>query len=172
MNWCDYQKLAVRTLIDEPDFQISDPQVMLTWKVLGLVGEAGELAELCKSGIPSGGSVDDELGDILWYVSAISRILCTVMDNLVQGNAEWFPDGIVQEACKIAEFIKKGIFHQHGILLDDVLNSLSRIVWYVEAICEKTDRSIENIANRNIEKLKIRYPDGYNMEDSIKRVDV
>ena len=47
----EYQLLAARTLIDAPDFQLTDEQVMIAWNVIGLAGEAGEVAETVKKGI-------------------------------------------------------------------------------------------------------------------------
>jgi NTP pyrophosphatase (non-canonical NTP hydrolase) len=47
----EYQELAGRTLIEEPDFQISPKDVMISWNAIGLAGEAGEVADLVKKGI-------------------------------------------------------------------------------------------------------------------------
>ena len=44
----EYQQEASRTRIDQPDFEISDPQVMIAWNALGLAGEAREVAGLIK----------------------------------------------------------------------------------------------------------------------------
>jgi hypothetical protein len=35
-----YQKQAGRTLLDEPDFRITNKEVMVAWNALGLAGEA------------------------------------------------------------------------------------------------------------------------------------
>jgi NTP pyrophosphatase (non-canonical NTP hydrolase) len=114
MNATEYQKLAARTLIDEPDFQITDDQIMVVWNALGLAGESGE----------------------------------------------------------IVEQIKKGVFHQHGLDLVKLRKELGDVMWYVAALCTKLGFSMDEIMEENIEKLKVRFPEGYTSTDSIARKDV
>lgn len=81
MNASDYQKLAARTLIDRPDFNVTDEDIMIAWNAIGLAGEAGEVMELIKKGIFHQHGLDrakmhKELGDLRWYLSA----LCTKLD--------------------------------------------------------------------------------------------
>jgi NTP pyrophosphatase (non-canonical NTP hydrolase) len=102
MDANEYQKLAVRTLIDRPDFAITDDQVMLAWSAIGLAGEAGEVAELAKKQIFHQHGLDreewkKELGDVLWYVAAcctrLGLTLDEVMDHNVRKLMARFPDG-------------------------------------------------------------------------------
>lgn len=51
MNANEYQHLAGRTLIEKPDAQYSDNDIMIVWNAIGLAGEAGEVADLVKKGI-------------------------------------------------------------------------------------------------------------------------
>lgn len=48
MNANEYQQLAARTLIEGPDFYITDKDIMIIWNAIGLAGEAGEVCELVK----------------------------------------------------------------------------------------------------------------------------
>lgn len=41
----EYQEKAARTLIDKPDVEIPDLEIMLVWNAIGLAGEAGEKPE-------------------------------------------------------------------------------------------------------------------------------
>ena len=90
-------------MIDEPDFHISDSQVMISWNALGLAGEAGEVAEL----------------------------------------------------------VKKGIFHQHGIDQEKLKKELGDVLWYVAALCSNFGISLEDVMQHNVDKLKARFPDGW-----------
>jgi len=106
-----YQRLAARTLIDRPDMELSDDDVMIIWNAIGLAGEAGEVADL----------------------------------------------------------VKKGIFHQHGLDRDKIIEELGDALWYLSGMATKLDTSLGEIAMQNIDKLRARYPDGYSSEDSINR---
>lgn len=98
----DYQAQAERTMIDQPDFEISPEQVMLSWNALGLAGEAGEVADLIKKGVFHQQGIDElklkkELGDVLWYIAAICKQLNISLDEIMQLNIDKlkarFPDG-------------------------------------------------------------------------------
>ena len=114
MNVNDYQRLAARTLVDEPGFEISPEQLMIVWSAIGLAGEAGEIAEL----------------------------------------------------------VKKGIFHQHGIDVERFKKELGDVLWYVAALCTELNVDMSEIMQKNIQKLKLRYPNGFSAIDSQRRVDV
>lgn len=76
-----YQKLAARTLIDEPGFEISGKDMMLVWCAIGAAGEAGELANIVKKAVLHRHGFDtldqlaEEIGDVVWYLAG----LCTVL---------------------------------------------------------------------------------------------
>ncbi|MFK7807514.1 MAG: nucleoside triphosphate pyrophosphohydrolase family protein [Saprospiraceae bacterium] len=112
MNANDYQKLASRTLIAKPDFDITDKKVMLSWWALGLSGEAGEVADLIKKGIYHQQGIDElklkkELGDVLWYIAALCTEMGFTMEEVMQQNVEKlkarFPDGYSPERTTFKE---------------------------------------------------------------------
>lgn len=87
MKLNEYQHEAVSTTIYPNSGEIGG----LSYTVLGLCGEAGELANKLKKHIRSGTTVDpdvlaDELGDVLWYVAAIARELGIPLDAVAQIN--------------------------------------------------------------------------------------
>lgn len=91
MDFTEYQKLTGETAI------YPGRGNNYTYPVLGLAGEAGEVAEKFKKLLrDKGGVIDDEfratvkkeLGDVLWYVSAISSELDLSMDDVAQANIE------------------------------------------------------------------------------------
>ena len=84
----------------------------------------------------------------------------------------WNAIGLAGEAGEVCEHVKKGIFHQHGIDRAKMHKELGDVLWYVAALCTKFGFDMGDVMAANIEKLKARYPDGYNSADSIKRRDV
>lgn len=106
MNLNEYQELAGRTLILEPDFVIKPSDVMISWNAIGLAGETGEVCDLVKKGIYHQQGIDrekikKELGDVLWYLSAIASNLGFSLDEVAQTNVEKlqarFPEGYSPE---------------------------------------------------------------------------
>lgn len=85
-----YQKQAVSTAIYGAGVQIVYP-------ALGLCGEAGEVAEKVKKVLrDNNGEFTDEkkieikkeLGDVMWYISAISRDLGFTLEEICEANLE------------------------------------------------------------------------------------
>ncbi|HLO15165.1 MAG TPA: nucleoside triphosphate pyrophosphohydrolase family protein [Anaerolineales bacterium] len=109
-----YQELAARTLVDRPDIEIPDREMMLVWEALGLAGEAGE----------------------------------------------------------VANHVKKGVFHQHGIDIEKLKNEIGDTLWYAAALCTTLGLDLSEIMQANIKKLEVRYPNGFTAEASKRRVDV
>lgn len=90
MTFNEYQDLAKTTAIYPTDYRLLYP-------VLGLSGETGEIAEKVKKVIrDKGGIVTDEfkddlkkeLGDVLWYLSAIASDLNLTLDEIATANYE------------------------------------------------------------------------------------
>ena len=89
MELNDYQKLAMKTAI----FPERDGY---TYTALGLVGEAGEIANKVKKFIRDGYSKEelpdkindlrDELGDVLWYVAAMAEVLDITLEQVAKNN--------------------------------------------------------------------------------------
>ncbi len=97
-----YQKLASRTLIEGPDFDIPGNDMMIIWATIGLAGESGEVAELAKKGIFHQHGINkdkfkNELGDCLWYIAALCTKLDLDMEEIMEDNIEKlmtrYPDG-------------------------------------------------------------------------------
>ena len=92
MTFEEYQKQALMTVLSTGD-EFKD---LLHW-VLGITGEAGEVAEKLKKIIRDKNSVvsdDDkkelakELGDVLWYLAVFANDLGVSMDEIAQTNLD------------------------------------------------------------------------------------
>jgi NTP pyrophosphatase (non-canonical NTP hydrolase) len=90
-----YQKLANRTFVLK-DWQEDEK---LTYAILGLTAEAGEVANKYKKVIRGDYGVDeirealaDEIGDVLWYVAAVCTALSLDLSEVGQANLEKLAD--------------------------------------------------------------------------------
>jgi NTP pyrophosphatase (non-canonical NTP hydrolase) len=92
MTFDEYQKQALTTLISHPD-----PLMDKTIMVLGISGEASEIAEKWKKIVAyrEGVLTDEdkrelgkEIGDVMWYLSVFADMLGLSMDDIARANAE------------------------------------------------------------------------------------
>lgn len=58
--------------------------------------------------------------------------------------------------------IKKIIFHEKKFDEENAKKELGDVLWYAAMICRSFGWDMEEIMKINIEKLKARYPDGFN----------
>lgn len=97
MTLNEYQKKALVTeLMKRPDtVNANDPAFVA--KILGLVGEAGEVAEKVKKLVrDKEGNVSSEdkeeikkeLGDVLWYTAVLADYLKIDLEDVAQTNVE------------------------------------------------------------------------------------
>lgn len=94
MKLNEYQEKATKTAIYGTGAAINYP-------VLGLVGEAGEIANKYKKVLRDDAGIlqpdkrqalQDELGDVLWYVAALARDLGTTLEEVARKNIEKLED--------------------------------------------------------------------------------
>lgn len=79
--------------------------------------------------------------------------------------------GVTGEAGEVADILKKAIFHAHSLDIDKLALELGDIMWYIANIAELVQVPLGQIMERNIEKLRARYPAGFSTEASINRKD-
>jgi NTP pyrophosphatase (non-canonical NTP hydrolase) len=80
--------------------------------------------------------------------------------------------GLVGEAGECAEVVKHGLWHAHGLDLTQLAKELGDTAWYLAAVCTLAGLDLSEIMAANIAKLKVRYPNGFSVVDSLARVDV
>jgi len=106
MNADEFQKAANRTFIDIPSVDLSLSEEYLVRHALGLAGEAGEVVDYIKKGVFHRHGIDpkkveDELGDVLWYIAEIATILGLSMSDIMQNNVnklmKRYPNGFTIE---------------------------------------------------------------------------
>lgn len=82
--------------------------------------------------------------------------------------------GLCGEAGEVSEVIKKHLFHfeyEKPLDRDRVIKELGDLRWYMEYLSIALDTTMEEIENVNVDKLRVRYPDGFSKEAAEDRVD-
>ena len=77
--------------------------------------------------------------------------------------------GLCGESGEACDIVKKHLFHGHELDRDALIKELGDVAWYLAEIATAIGVTLDEVLTRNIEKLKARYPDGFNTADSINR---
>ena len=71
--------------------------------------------------------------------------------------------GLSGEVGELNDLIKKWVFHDSGMDITHAKKELGDILWYIACMSESFGWSLDEIMEMNIEKLKKRYPNGFDV---------
>lgn len=77
--------------------------------------------------------------------------------------------GLTGEAGEVADLIKKYVGHGHELDQEELVKELGDQLWYIAEVASILGVTLEEVATKNIHKLKERYPEGFSEELSINR---
>ena len=69
--------------------------------------------------------------------------------------------GIAGEAGELVDQIKKLVFHGKPVDVTDLRDELGDVLWYLAALAHELGMSLDEVAMRNIEKLRLRHGDSF-----------
>jgi NTP pyrophosphatase (non-canonical NTP hydrolase) len=173
----EYQRLANNTM----GAYVDDTNRRLSVAGMGLAGEAAEVLEIVEapytSDFPS--KMIKELGDVAWYAAYLATIC-----ELDLASIPWSGEPKVKnyhtatlklciETGKTCDYLKKVVGHGHTLDVDRVRTQLGRVLFYLDKCCASVHVGVglAVVCEKNIEKLRVRYPDGFTFEGSINRVE-
>ena len=76
--------------------------------------------------------------------------------------------GLCAEAGEVAGIYQKA-YQGHPCEVDHLIKELGDCLWMIAEICSAYGIEFNDVMETNIEKLKKRYPDGFDTEKSLKR---
>jgi NTP pyrophosphatase (non-canonical NTP hydrolase) len=77
--------------------------------------------------------------------------------------------GLAGESGEVCDILKKWAYHGHEFDWPKLGEEIGDVLWYVAIIAHACGFDLDEIARKNIEKLRKRYPDGFTSERSINR---
>ena len=77
--------------------------------------------------------------------------------------------GLCSESGEAIDIVKKQLFQGHSLDEAHLKEELGDIAWYLAEAAEALGVSLEEIFSANIEKLKARFPEGFESERSVNR---
>lgn len=69
--------------------------------------------------------------------------------------------GLSGEVGETSDMIKKWIFHEKELDVEHLKKELGDVMWYMALMCESFGFDLNEILQMNVDKLKARYPEGF-----------
>ena len=95
-----------------------------------------------------------------------NRPEATQEQNLINGCL-----GLSGETGEVNDIVKKYMFQGHELEKERILDECSDILWYLTLTVKSIGYNLNDAMEHNIEKLKKRYPNGFEAERSINRAE-
>ena len=77
--------------------------------------------------------------------------------------------GLNGEAGECIDILKKHAFQKHPLDEAKLIDELGDVLWYIAETATGIGTTLEELAQRNIGKLRARYPEGFSADRSINR---
>ena len=88
----------------------------------------------------------------------------TIRDHVLNGAL-----GLFGEGGEVADIVKKAYMQGHPLDKAHIAEELGDVCWYVAELATALGYSVEEIMGGNVDKLRRRYPEGFEAERSINR---
>ena len=77
--------------------------------------------------------------------------------------------GLCGEAGEAIDLVEKHLHQGHELDREGLIRELGDVAWYLAETAHALDTDLETVLRLNIEKLKRRYPEGFDAERSANR---
>lgn len=77
--------------------------------------------------------------------------------------------GLNGEAGEAIDILKKHLFQGHELDCEHMAKELGDVAWYLAVSANAIGYDLETVMQMNVDKLKARYPDGFDAEHSLHR---
>ena len=161
-----------------------NPDKNIQQAILGLIGEWGEVADIFKKNIFQGHEIDrnhiiEELGDCCWY--GMLLIEESKLDTHIIFYQKWRVNsssyhsmsdiiGLISNGSRcIGELCEILDYYINNVLSLASLDCIRSIFWCIESVANLYGCTLFDIFANNVKKISIRYPDGFNINNSINR---
>lgn len=69
--------------------------------------------------------------------------------------------GLSGEVGELNDMLKKWIFHEKQLDAEHLKREIGDIYWYLALMCDSFEFNLDEIMQINVDKLKARYPEGF-----------
>lgn len=79
--------------------------------------------------------------------------------------------GISSESGEFSDAVKKAYAYGRHFDFENAKEELGDLMWYISLAASTIGVSLEEVMERNIDKLKVRYPEKFTEKDALERKD-
>ncbi|MFN9451142.1 MAG: hypothetical protein ACK58U_15980 [Rubrivivax sp.] len=168
MNFETYRKETLRTLPDLGEVQ------NLCHMTMGIVTEVGEIINCCTSRLYTKidtVNLQEEFGDMYWYISNYCNLRDIPHPNDVKGDTAHSKvvDTLFVRSTDLLDFSKKLLAYGKPIPRSNEIEAIYDLFECLRTLEKLYHIDKEETLQKNINKLKARYPDKFNAEQAINR---
>lgn len=80
--------------------------------------------------------------------------------------------GLCGESGEAIDIVKKHLHQGHALDQEKLIKELGDIAWYLAEAAYALDVNLDDVFEKNIKKLKARYPEGFDTAKSIHRTEL
>jgi len=77
--------------------------------------------------------------------------------------------GLCGEAGECIDIVKKHLAQGHALDKEKLVKELGDVAWYLAETAYALDVDLESVLQGNLDKLRMRYPDGFDAQQSMDR---
>lgn len=77
--------------------------------------------------------------------------------------------GLAGETGECCDLVKKGLYQDGRKIRDKLFDELSDVMWYIAEAAAAMGWQMDDIAKHNVDKLRKRFPNGFDPERSLHR---
>lgn len=142
--------------------------------IVGICTEVGEIVEAYENIDVDYINVAEEIGDAFWYTAVLFDELGIsskdFKDATIKANMKTLPKSLVSQSADILDKTKKTMFYgkvyDKEVLKKQITSFYILLTWCVNGLEEYLDVTKEKVWEINLNKLKIRYPEKFNLNDA------
>ena len=114
-------------------------------------------------------NIDDYISDATAlenkdHIEVMKRLSSESMIRMLHASM-----GMVTEAGELADMLKKHIFYGKEVDKTNAIEEAGDVLWYLAVLLDTLGVSFEEVMEKNIAKLRARYPDKFTKDDAINR---
>ena len=72
--------------------------------------------------------------------------------------------GLAGESGECCDIVKKNRFQGHELNKEHLIEELGDVMWYIAMMCHALNWDLNEIMQMNIDKLKARFPEGFDVD--------